>query len=65
MRIFPIHFALVSVSGADRFFVKIAFGRAIDRLRPAPSSTSTARFWRSLPPKHLAGERYFLPLCDT
>jgi hypothetical protein len=33
-RIFPNHFALVPVSGAERFFVKIAFGRAVDPLRP-------------------------------
>jgi hypothetical protein len=29
-RIFPEHFELVPVSGADQFFVKIAFGRVID-----------------------------------
>jgi Bacterial extracellular solute-binding protein len=33
-RIFPKHFELVAVSGADQFFVKIAFGRVIDPLRP-------------------------------
>jgi hypothetical protein len=33
-RIFPNHFELVPVSGADQFFVKIAFGRVIDPLRP-------------------------------
>ena len=33
-RIFPNHFALVPVSGAERFFVKIAFGRAVDPLGP-------------------------------
>lgn len=33
-RIFPNHFALVPISGAERFFVKIAFGRVIDPLRP-------------------------------
>src|SRR5437879_2513641 len=33
-RIFPDHFALVPVSGAERFFVKIAFGRVVDPLRP-------------------------------
>ena len=33
-RIFPKHSELVSVSGADQFFVKIAFGRVIDPLRP-------------------------------
>src|SRR5258708_2000160 len=33
-RIFPNHFELVPVSGAERFFVKIAFGRVIDPLRP-------------------------------
>ena len=33
-RLFPNHFELVPVSGAERFFVRIAFGRAIDPLRP-------------------------------
>jgi hypothetical protein len=32
-RIFPKHFELVSVSGADQFFAKIAFARIIDPLR--------------------------------
>jgi hypothetical protein len=34
VRIFPNHFELVPVSGAERFFVKIAFSRVIDPLRP-------------------------------
>jgi len=33
-RIFPNHFELVAVSGAERFFLKIAFGRVVDPLRP-------------------------------
>jgi hypothetical protein len=33
-RLFPRHFELVPVAGADRFFAKIAFARAIDPLRP-------------------------------
>jgi len=33
-RIFPNHFELVPVSGAEQYFVKIAFGRVIDPLRP-------------------------------
>jgi hypothetical protein len=33
-RIFPAHFELVPVSGAEQFFVKIALARAIDPLRP-------------------------------
>src|SRR5713101_8799457 len=33
-RIFPDHFELVPVSGAERFSLKIAFGRIIDPLRP-------------------------------
>jgi hypothetical protein len=33
-RIFPNHFELVPVSGAERFFVKIAFSRVIDPPRP-------------------------------
>jgi len=32
-RIFPKHFELVPVSGAERFFVKIALGRVVDPLR--------------------------------
>jgi len=34
VRIFPNHFELVPVPGMERFFVKIAFGRVIDPLRP-------------------------------
>jgi hypothetical protein len=33
VRIFPNHFELVAVSGAERFFAQIAFGRVIDPLR--------------------------------
>jgi hypothetical protein len=33
-RIFPNHFELVPIAGAERFFVKIALGRIIDPLRP-------------------------------
>jgi hypothetical protein len=33
-RTFPNNFELVPVSGADQYFVKIAFGRVIDPLRP-------------------------------
>jgi hypothetical protein len=33
-RIFPNHFGLVPIAGAERFFVKIAFGRVVDPLRP-------------------------------
>jgi accessory colonization factor AcfC len=32
-RIFPNHFELVPVAGAERYFVKIAFGRVVDPLR--------------------------------
>jgi accessory colonization factor AcfC len=32
-RIFPNHFELVPIAGAERFFVKIAFGRVVDPLR--------------------------------
>jgi hypothetical protein len=34
-RVFPEHFELVTVSDADQFFVKIAFGRVIDPPHPA------------------------------
>jgi hypothetical protein len=33
-RLFPNHFELVPVAGAERFFTKIAFARIIDPLRP-------------------------------
>jgi hypothetical protein len=33
-RIFPEHFELVPVAGAEQYFVKIALGRVIDPLRP-------------------------------
>jgi Bacterial extracellular solute-binding protein len=33
-RTFPNHFDLISIAGAERFFVKIAFGRVVDPLRP-------------------------------
>jgi hypothetical protein len=33
-RTFPNHFELVPIAGAERFFVKIAFGRVVDPLRP-------------------------------
>jgi hypothetical protein len=33
-RIFPEHFELVPVAGAEEYFVKIALGRVIDPLRP-------------------------------
>jgi hypothetical protein len=33
-RTFPNHFELVPIPGAERFFVKIAFGRVVDPLRP-------------------------------
>ena len=33
-RIFPNHFQLVAVPGAERFFLKISFSRATDPLRP-------------------------------
>jgi len=34
VRTFPNHFELVPIEGAERFSVKIAFGRVIDPLRP-------------------------------
>jgi Bacterial extracellular solute-binding protein len=33
-RTFPNHFDLISIAGAERFLVKIAFGRVVDPLRP-------------------------------
>jgi hypothetical protein len=33
-RIFPNHFELVPVPGAERFFLKIAFARVIEPTRP-------------------------------
>jgi hypothetical protein len=45
-RLFPNHFELVPVSGAERFFVKIALARAIDPLRPK-AATAFAEFFFS------------------
>jgi len=33
-RLFPNHFELVPIPGTERFFIKIAFGRTVDPLRP-------------------------------
>jgi hypothetical protein len=47
-RIFPNHFELVSVPGAERFFLKIAFGRIVDPLRPqAPRAFEEFFFGRA------------------
>jgi hypothetical protein len=45
-RIFPDHFALVPVSGAERFFAQIAFGRVIDPLRPRALQAFEEFFFR-------------------
>jgi hypothetical protein len=45
-RLFPNHFELVPVSGAEQFFVKIAFARAIDPLR-ARAATAFEEFFFS------------------
>ena len=45
-RIFPEHFELVPVPGADQFFVKIAFGRVIDPPRPQTLNAFEEFFFR-------------------
>jgi hypothetical protein len=45
-RIFPNHFALVPVSGAERFFAQIAFGRIVDPLRPRALQAFEEFFFR-------------------
>jgi Bacterial extracellular solute-binding protein len=45
-RIFPNHFELVPVTGAEQYFVKIALARAIDPLRPR-AATAFAEFFFS------------------
>src|SRR5262249_13196047 len=45
-RIFPDHFELVSVAGAERFFARIAFGRVVDPLRPRALQAFDEFFFR-------------------
>jgi len=54
-RIFPNHFELVPVEGAERFFVKIALARAIDPLRPRAATAFEEFFFshaRDVYPKY-------------
>jgi hypothetical protein len=54
-RIFPRHFDLVPVAGAERFFVKIAFARVIDPLRPRAAAAFEEFFFsraRDVYPKY-------------
>jgi Bacterial extracellular solute-binding protein len=54
-RIFPRHFELVPVSGAEQFFVKIAFAQAIDALRPRAAAAFEEFFFsraRDIYPKY-------------
>jgi extracellular solute-binding protein len=54
-RIFPNHFELVPVAGAERFFVKIALARAIDPLRPKAATAFEEFFFsraRDVYPKY-------------
>jgi hypothetical protein len=54
-RIFPNHFELIPVPGSERFFVKIAFGRVIDPLRPRALKAFEEFFFsraRELYPRH-------------
>ncbi len=44
-RIFPKHFELVPISGAERFFVQIAAARVIDPLRPRAAAAFEAFFF--------------------
>ena len=54
-RIFPRHFELVAVPGAEQFFVKIALAQAIDPLRPRAASAFEEFFFsraRDVYPKY-------------
>jgi hypothetical protein len=54
-RIFPNHFELVSVSGAERFFARIAFARVVDPPRPRALQAFDEFFFsraRDVYPKH-------------
>jgi hypothetical protein len=45
-RLFPDHFALVPVSGAERFCAQIAFGRVVDPLRARAMQAFDEFFFR-------------------
>ena len=54
-RVFPNHFDLVPVAGAEQFFVKIALARAFDPLRPKPAKAFEEFFFsraRDVYPKY-------------
>jgi hypothetical protein len=54
-RIFPTHFDLVPIAGAEQFFVKIALARAIDPLRPRAATAFEEFFFsraRDVYPKY-------------
>jgi hypothetical protein len=54
-RIFPTHFDLVPIAGAEQFFVKIALARAIDPLRPRAAAAFEEFFFsraREVYPKY-------------
>ncbi len=46
VRTFPNHFELVPIAGAERFSVKIAFGRVIDPMRPRTREAFEEFFFR-------------------
>jgi len=45
VRTFPDHFDLVPITGAERFPVNIAFGRALDPMRPRALEAFEAFFF--------------------
>lgn len=54
-RIFPTHFELISISGAEQFFAKIALARAVDPLRPRAATAFEEFFFgraRDVYPKY-------------
>jgi hypothetical protein len=54
-RIFPNHFELVPISGAERFFVKIGFARVVDPLRARAAKAFEEFFFsraREVYPRH-------------
>jgi hypothetical protein len=64
-RIFPDHFELLPVAGAERFFVQIAFGRVVDPLRAGAAKAFEEFFFsraRDVYPRydlaHMSDEEY-------
>ena len=69
VRTFPDHFELVPIAGADRFPVRIAFGRVIRPLRPETANAFEEFFFsraREVYPRYdfarMSNEEYGAPL---